>query len=604
MPTTKKEFSTIEATLLDFGLSPVVKNPEVETTPLGFGLFPVVENSKVETTQTGENYSSERRSFINRKVDRFTYTTRYLYQGKTKAGKTWSKWRTLQALSVTVKNGKVNIFLVGNAGRKAKFLQVVNISRQTYLVNQITGQLDNPTKVLFMKEVKSLLTRTEHVLADSFNVTDVPAQALRAIIYPTWDYVQVYNPDLDRHIFPPAFATQAMRSNSFAEALTFLTSHKELQLIKFLTKNPTCLKNDKVLLFLMLSRKKVSEDFRLKTISSLMKPVIQVRSSEPEFGLKAQLSYILSINSFSAADLASVKGLLNCMTVEQRERVLQSEPFGSLSSVANIWNVNKYAIKNFNKTYSFKSNNFNNWAEVFVLLQAEIDNISYGNDDKNEVVPELDLVLQNLALLPNLVVKRTHTNKKRLSPKLPKVYNSVLVNCIPLLDFDKNNMRTLVKTSIVIPDDKNTLMRKILKELNIHYGKNFDPPLRALYSFDTWHFTDAEYLSFLKAIQVKAKQDLETNNVPVTQENLGAYLAMFMIVHSNSLPFLKFKGQIPRKWFTLMRRDASFLQALVFVDKRVSLKVAEGFIGMPDSWTLKVFGLEDSLQPGYNLFDF
>lgn len=572
---------------------------QLNDTETYYGLHQVDENPFRVPTQKNEENILRRRSFINRKLNKFTYSTRYLVSGKTKNDKIWSKWQTLLSVSVTVKNGKVNVFLTGSVGKRTRYSSVVNISRQGYLVDSIIGYgEESKTFPLFMKELQNLLERTEHPGIETFNPTSPASVELLNLVYPAWFTIvgSLLSPH-QKLPYPPLFAAQIMREPTLNRALEKLTSLSEVELREHLAGDPNPLSNPQFLLYLMLTRKILTTENRLKELTGYRRN--SVYSTAPTYGniFSSGVNRTRSRSEdFSAEHFAAGREFFKKLSSEQQlvlsKRILENVEISTFNQVASEWSLNKYTVKDKEPSLSFVRYDISNWQQARNALTGVVKEIVEA-DSTNKIQDELSELLKKVSSLPHLNVN-SHFSKTTVTAKInhPTSLGVFAEYYLPV-GFSSRPRTNLGegKYYIQVPKNRNYTLRKLLDENKINYGKKYTP-LENAFHFEEWGLTAKEYLMFLKSLLAQAEKEITQAKIDFTDDSLGKWLAMFLIVNSENKPVFKYSGNVPRKWFTLIRKGASLDVALLMLNKRVPIKTAEGFLNLPESWVFKSLGVD------------
>jgi hypothetical protein len=537
--------------------------------------------------RTNEDEGHGRVGFINRKQDRFTFSIRYYYAGVTRQGKRWGKWQNLNAFSATLKNGRLNLFMIGNLRGRVKFVKVRNITRQPYLIQKAFHSADSSVDEFLQKEFDLLYKRNNLQSVFSADKSFFRSEIMKAC-YPAWHELHYKEiTQLNKMPIPPLFVTDIMREPTIELAIKRLTTDMELQLQKSILKDRSEPLTNEDLWILAVSKKRLTELQRIGLLSK----------TEPTDSKKGNFNFIqsdeknnLMYSLLTADDLAQARNLLKPLPQDSIFSVVKSGDPESLLNAVNFWRANKTIFK----IESLKLTPENNldWRGIAVnikTLQAK----TYPTSTEQEQKAIEDL-LRGLHGNSSGLFKITESKNYR-SRKMETVLTGSISDryyhsrCLPL-----NIVQSTDESYYVLPFASNMDITKstyfsILKQLDLRsnqQGGTSGGPI---------HLSTENYHSFLNELVNVAKKELTKYHLETSPENISLYVSsLHTLTHAEKLD--RFNGILPAKWFNLTRKGLSPFSALLFLEKRVAIKEAINFVDVPDSWVLQAFGLEDSAQ--------
>jgi len=557
------------------------------TTPEDFNLgFTKLEGFPKDFSPVlaAEDIDRGRVGFINRKQDRFTFSARYFHKGETTTGKFWGKWRTYNAFSATIKNGRLNLFVVGTVGGKLKFPQVVNITRQPYLLGKAFNQ--NPHIMGFLqKEFASLYSRNN--LQPIFTSDEgVFIEELVQACYPAWYTVKrniIKSNPMAQIPIPPLFATDIMREPTIESAVERLTSKTEPKLKEIIVAEPEKFLTVDTIWMLALSRKRLPEEERIKLLHNLSLPMDKSFLDTGELPSNTKLT---------ADDIAQARSLLKTLSTTQFLSVL-SEPLSEtlIRTCASDWKLNKVNFKKAGLTLTQPENA--DWSTISKAIK-KLTIKAYPTADK-ELQSSIHELLRKLhdnsnGVFKPLVLKSEAVNLR--SSIHDRYDSSTPMSSRPSSAYMAPNLK-LISYSLLFPtefDVTKSTYYSILSKLNLNKARKDGGQSISL--------SGADYYNFLEGLLEEATTSLEKYHIESTPENVALYVSsLHALTHSYLLR--RFHGVLPPKWFNLIRKGAPPFNALLCLEKRISVKTAVSFNDVPPSWTLQAFGVEEDYNNAF-----
>jgi hypothetical protein len=548
--------------------------------------------------RTHEKDVTKRVGFIHRKQDRFTFTVRFIYENTTSAGKIYRKWRTLNTLSATIKDGRLNLFFSGHMFNNKFFTGVSNITRQPFMVT--LGFMDEDLEMLKLinSELEQLLIRNKITADADFSDLNKIEENILKVAYPSWipqKYkTSYYLRDEYRYTLPPVFATDILRMSSYKEVANLLFTSNDTALEKQFLSDPAKFLTPEALFILMLGKKRVGSQALEATLEKLFSRNETALMRDPEGSYEPNL-YETQLSKLTFKDLMSLRSLTKLLTVEQRQLLLED----AISSKKIMADFILSAVKHYNRVKPNLKANPNllldelegleeglNWEAISRVLyecgsslfekaaseerpviyqvrQMVVDSPHWripATWDNTEVIPKLHT---DFYCGVNLPVGKPEGEKEAensyFRKKDPNIYT------IPLQIYTTEQFRKTYYYSVV----KRLGLQRVL----------FDTSLQ---------FSHDEYELFLKELLSDAEKTLKKAKYDVTPGNVALHLAL---VHTLtfSAKMLRFKGFVTPKAYKLLSDGHSMYSVLHILRQRISIETAKDYVGLPETWLRAVF---------------
>lgn len=516
-----------------------------------------------------EDAKRSRVAFLNRKQDRFTFSVRFYYSNENNDGKKWGKWQTLNAFSATLKNGRLNLFLIGSILRNRKYPKVVNITRQPYLLYNAYADSKLEVLAFLQKEFTELYERNG--LKSPFS-TDEKAfvHELLNACYPAWNNFTGENGPVlapTKFAIPPLFVTDIMREQSFETALDRLLTPQEVSLRILLKSAPEAHLNPLALWMLALTRKRLEEGQRIELVKASV----------------IQSEYMVPFDSEITADhLAQARSITKPFDKDIIFSIAESSNNKTaLQGTLDAWRNHKNLIRESGKTIQFDLAQTPNpkWINLFNSVQNLKREIFNKDQEvhKAEVKNKVDLLISSGYFQKRSYNETVHTN-------IHDRYDSG--SSLPYRAEKKDQSETF---TINFPEEtmRKSYYFEVLTHLGLHVRKENET---------TVVLRPVDYALFLDELRSRSIAALTKAKISPTEDMIALHLAAIHIFN-NSPRMRRFKGHVPPKWFTLTRKGLSPYGALYFTEKRTANKSAVGFAGIPDTWIERAFEEPETNNP-------
>lgn len=534
--------------------------------------------------RTNENVDRGRVGFINRKQDRFTFSIRYYYDGVTTQGKRWGKWQTLNAFSATLKNGRLNLFMIGNLMGRVKFPKVRNITRQPYLIKKAFGSSDMGIIEFLQSEFDLLYTRNKMPSVFSTNKNQLISEVVKAC-YPAWYFIH-YEPTgpYSKIPIPPLFATDIMREPTIELALDRLTTEKEPLLKKAILDSPHETLTSENIWKLAVSKKRLTEKQRMDLLFSLQSAT---NYGNDDFSLLSTKND-KTCSVITADDLAQARNLLKPLSQDQMFSITSSPANQETLNAVVKWRENKAVFKAMSLQLTLTKEP--TWGHIHAeIKKLQVKTYPLGSKDEREAIKGL---LEGLSATSGGLLKPTETFYRgkvaTLDSFIDERYNSR--NGLPIDVTESSSMgsNSIEYYNFGLPynvDITKSTYFTILKELGLRTNR----------TDGSMQLSVQDYNKFVITLIETAKNHLTKYRIEPTSENISLYVASLQaLTHSQRLAC--FKGMLPPKWFSLTRKGLSPFSALFFLEKRVSIKAAIDFVDVPKSWVMQAFGVNPEVS--------
>lgn len=545
-----------------------------------------------------ESVSHQRHFFINRKQDRFTLSARYAETGSTPKGKTWVRWRTLFTFSITYRqpaNSKfpnINLFYTGPIFGK-RIQGVINVTRNPSIVlkglplallntiyDELTSLLERNDKVVPFRKLEDM--KENEVFDEIYDL-------LQDISYPLFRGSKIEQ--LTEK--PPSFLTALFRSPSLEDVCEYFKVHVKSDLGSYLNENFRHL-NPNSLFMLEASQGILSAEERLELIK-----IHESRSYSDSLHRGEHFNYWEN----SGSEIPALRGIFRRTKNKDVISMLGSDYNNllELNDSLKEWRKNSKILSasSFRECLS-EITTFESLSKVMheeILIRKENSPSVSIEEIKNQIKDFCDP-----EFFPWEEAKQWGSDS--INAKIGN-YKAAGLTREPV-DQKKSSIYSemyVIHNPTAIPIDKKSVIWNLLKTSDFA-SLSLSTKAAPLFLTEKTHYrkedillSSVAYSSFLKNLKAYACADLAKNELEVSQKNISLYIsALFIFTRSYQLK--KYKGVIPRKFFTLVRGGVAPSMALLFLKQNVSVKNAIALKDAPEKWINKAIGISD------NSFDF
>lgn len=524
-----------------------------------------------------ETWPTNRVLFANRKQDRFTLCIRYRIEGVTSKGKKWFNWRTGLTISATLRqpvsqnHPVLNLFFVGPLyGKRKRLPGVLNLTRNSSLLFSSIPQSLLP---VFFDELRDLYLRNNQPYTtfkkDIKNVTIHDATIfIRNLAYPLYSNLLISQ----QEISPALYLTQLFRSSCIKDFCDFLKIESKSELRFFIEKHFINLDSN-TLIILLTSAGVIDDCSRLKVIKQVLS------STPPHYPWGDTPKAILTLRQ-----------VLRKLSTQDVEKVLISLPeanFVQLGSALECWKENYKILRSVKTLFASKINITSD------QLSAAIPIIV--NEKKNALVDiPLSAILDKLTQFcdnTNLLIGTDKYSEGTFTVSIGGTSENLFVENESLFSWKDTNTKYSIRNIHRSKGMRSTSpIWKIIKANPYISITSFDSS--KLVPLTSVAVSNLAYFTLLNDLTNMVDELLDEYKVNKTKTNISKTIAglLFITAYDGGKGFKKFKGVLPRKFFTMLKNDINLEVALQALRNNLSVKNIVAMKDLPNSWIFKIIG--------------
>ena len=560
-------------------------------------VYPVVNKFEPFGAMTNESGAHERHFFVNRKADRFTISARYCESGVSESGKKWLRWRTLFAISATLRQPKssrfpnLNIFYSGIYFGKRQ-LGVLNITRNPFIALK---SLPVSINELFQDELVDLYERQNQAKAIcekiSYGAPIIPESLTELIKDLSYPLFKEYSESKIGTSFPvnsfsiPSFLTTLFRAPTKEDFCVNLKIDPFSELGMYVLENFNNL-SVKTIFILLASTGVLNNDDRLEIVHSS-------ESEEKDFSIAHTInqnflpsSSQLNIMSWDRVDesVATLRDILRKLNPEVSKAILKSTldsgAFNSFLMATDAWRINhKLTLK-----IKFEAEDIKNINSYRALDEKIVDRLGELKQEVKDSTTDEEVASRIEALCDNVYLV---SNKQSINVKIGDERHALGSSSLQSGIFSLNmGGKALNKKSPIwkiIKNDGITSASVSVTKGKFTKAGAWDGRIK---------LTATAFVNLLTGLEELAISDLTKYKMETNQSNIALYIAALFVVNSQH-KYGKYNGTVPRKFFTLIKNGITPKMAFLFTLKNVSVANSKAFEGLPEAWVYKSLGLQN-----------
>lgn len=516
------------------------------------------------------DFNVDRHLFVNRKIDRFTISCRYLAKGTNSLQKKWSKWRTSFALSFTLKQPKeskeirLNVFLTGHGFSRfsSSPTGVRNITRQleVYLLS-LPGEL----KKVAVEEIEDLYNRMQEEYAKPVTVEHF-AENIRDLAYPSNNILE------DKSV--PLFAGELLRARNRKDIAKFLFSKDKNIREQFA--NDTFTLSVEKLGYALLTKNIIPDAERYKFLlnSESKKESPRYKTFGKDTIFEPNLSY---------DSLITLTRFLKKLPLENRRAVLKSETLYGIVEEVVKWN----SIKGI--AFDINYNEIKSWSDASKAIRSmELSlNSSDNNDSESK---DLSALIKSIFEDNDFVEFSSSSYSDNAKIAFGDRSNEHFYFSHLLTWGHKQEKLSLGMNWAVIK--KNSLIYNIIQNdpYTPYRKQNLKVKKPNIQSFDLVELSAKAGYYFLSYLKEQAEANLAKYHVDITKQNIAKYISFELLLNSD-YKLRNIGNKVPTAFYKMLKAGMDMENILFFLQRKVAISTAIALNGMPRDWILKAIGV-------------